>query len=72
MSSFLLEPHDTALWVAIAIALVLVALVCIKWLATQPFFGGGTRPKDSLTEHYIHGDITTEEYEDRKSHPRFT
>lgn len=32
----------------------------------------GVSDDDVLTEHYIHGDITTEEYEDRRSHPRFT
>ena len=52
-------------WVMACVAVVVG--VTIKKVAEQPYFGG-RKDRKSLEEHYIHGEMTTEEYEDRKNH----
>lgn len=59
--------NDPAVWVWVMAFLVFVVGVIIQKVADQPYFGG-KRHRASLEEHYIHGDMTTEEYEDRKRH----
>ena len=72
MNRFIAEHlNDTALWAAAIVILVFLVVISIRKLADQPFFGGRKR-KDPLEEHYLHGDMTTEEYEDTKSHRHLT
>jgi len=54
-------------WVLVLIFMVAVIGMIINKVAAQPYFGGGER-RESLEERYLHGELTTEEYEDRKSH----
>jgi uncharacterized membrane protein len=72
MSTFFMEHlNNTAIWVAAIVVLAVLAIVSIKKLAEQPFFGG-RKHMGPLEEHYVHGDMTTEEYEDQKSHRHLT
>jgi uncharacterized membrane protein len=68
MNSFIAEHlNDPAIWVLVMAFLVVVVGVTIKQVAEQPYFGGRKHRK-SLEEHYIHGEMTTGEYADRKNH----
>jgi uncharacterized membrane protein len=59
--------NNTVAWAAVITVLLIVVLLIFKKLAEQPFFGG-PKQQDPLDEHYLHGEMTTEEYEDLKSH----
>ena len=59
--------NDPAALVGVMAFLAAMAGLTIKKVAEQPFFGGRKR-RGKLEEHYIHGEITTAEYEDRRSH----
>ena len=59
--------NDPAVWVLVLVFMAAVIGVIINEVAAQPYFGGG-KHRESLEERYIHGEMTTEEYEDRKSH----
>lgn len=59
--------NDSAVWVLVLTFVAVVVGVTIKRVAEQPYFGG-RKHMESLEEHYIHGEMTTEEYEDRKNH----
>ena len=58
--------NDPVVWVLVLAFMVATIGVIINTVADQPYFGGG-KHRESLEEHYIHGEMTTEEYEDRKS-----
>ena len=53
--------NDSIVWVWVLVFAAVVVGVIIKKVAEQPYFGGGKR-RESLEEHYIHGEMTTEEY----------
>jgi len=59
--------NDSAVWVLVMSFVAVLVGVTIKKVAEQPYFGG-RKHTESLEEHYIHGEMTTEEYEDRKNH----
>lgn len=68
MGTFMAEYwNDPKLWAAVIVVLVILVLLSFKKLAEQPFFGGH-KNRDPLDEHYLHGEMTTEEYENRKTH----
>lgn len=58
--------NNPALWAAVAAIVVFAALFSIEKLSEQPFFGGKKR-RAPLEEHYLHGEITTSEYEKLKA-----
>ena len=57
--------NHPALWAAVVAVLAFIAILSIEKLAKQPFFGG-RKHRNSLEEHYLHGEISTPEFEDRK------
>jgi len=59
--------NDPAVWVGVMGFLAFVVGMTIKKVADQPYFGG-RKHREPLEDHYIHGEMTTEEYEDRKKH----
>jgi uncharacterized membrane protein len=59
--------NGSAVWVLVLAFVAVVVGLAIKRVAEQPYFGG-RKHMESLEEHYIHGEMTTEEYEDRKNH----
>jgi uncharacterized membrane protein len=62
--------NDSVVGVCVLVFAAIVVGVILKKVADQPYFAyfGGGKRRESLEEHYIHGEMTTEEYEDRKSH----
>ena len=59
--------NGPAVWVLALVFMAAVVGVIIKKVAAEPYFGGGEHRK-SLEERYVQGEMTTEEYEDRKNH----
>lgn len=58
--------NDPALFAVVVAVLVFAALFSIEKLSEQPFFGGRKR-RAPLEEHYLHGEITTTEFEKLKN-----
>ena len=68
MIEFMIEHmQETEIWVSLIAFAAVLAGASIKMVAGQSLFGGRT-PRPSLEEHYLHGEMSTQEYEDRKSH----
>lgn len=67
MSNWTFIADSPAVWILALVFLVVVVVVSIKLVANQPLFGG-RKHRGALEEHYLHGEMTTEQYEDRKSH----
>ena len=67
MSNWMFIADNPAVWIVALILLVVVVAQSIKLVANEPLFGG-RKLRSSLEEHYIHGEMTTEQYEDCKSH----
>jgi uncharacterized membrane protein len=59
--------NDPTVWFLVTVLLVFVVGLTIVKVAQQPYFGG-RKQRGPLEEHYIHGEMTTQEYEDRKNH----
>ena len=67
MDNFVVEHlNDSAVWVLMLAFVAVVVGFTIKRVAEEPYFGG-RKHIESLEEHYIHGEMTTEEYEYRKN-----
>lgn len=67
MSGFFTQHmNNPVMWAATAAVLLFVAIFIIERLSEQPFFGGRKR-RPPLEEHYLHGEISTAEYEKLKS-----
>ena len=59
--------NEPVVWFVVTAFLAFVVGLMIVKVAQQPYFGG-RKNRESLEEHYMHGEMTTEEYEDRKNH----
>lgn len=61
-----LAPHhwnNITLWAMVAAAAAIIAILSIRLIADQPYFGGGRKDHSDLRKkRYLRGEITTEEY----------
>ena len=58
--------NEPTVWFLVTAFLAFVVGLTIVKVARQPYFGG-RKHRGALEEHYIHGEMTTQEYEDRKN-----
>jgi hypothetical protein len=58
--------NESAVWFLVTAFLAFVVGLTIVKVAQQPYFGG-RKHRGALEKHYIHGEMTTRVYEDRKN-----